>query len=94
MQCIKRCKSLFVLCFIKAHVNHCNNKAFYLETDFISSENLACHLKLRNTTISCKAWILFGIAECMTSTSSDAPNLIVISKNVCLLYLTSNQRDP
>ena len=29
-----------------------NNKAFYLETDFISGENLACHLTLSNTTIS------------------------------------------
>ena len=53
LQCIKRCKSLFVLCFIKAHVMHCNNKAFYLETDFSFTENLACHHVPSNTTISC-----------------------------------------
>ena len=44
LQYIHRCKSLFFLCFINALVEHCNNKASYLETDFISSESLACHL--------------------------------------------------
>ena len=42
------------------------------------------------------AWILFGIAECMTSRSSEfksAPNLIVISEKICVLYLTSDLHD-
>ena len=70
-QCIKRFKSLFVYCFITTHVYYCNNKAFYLENDFISSKNLARYLTIRNTTISSKkAWILCGISDCRTSRAS------------------------
>ena len=39
------------LCLINAHVWHYNNKIFHLETDLISSENLACHLTLSYTIL-------------------------------------------
>ena len=44
---------IIFLGFINAYVFHCNSKSFYLETDFISGENLTCNLTLSNTTLGC-----------------------------------------
>ena len=53
-------------------MQHCNNEAFYLETDFISSENMACHLILGTPTlVVMTAWILFGIVKCTISRFSE-----------------------
>ena len=71
---------------------HCNNKAFYLETDFISPKIWHVILYLVTPPLAVMtAWILFGIAECVTARSPEFKvHRICVSKNVCLLYLTSD----
>ena len=49
--CSNILKALFFLDFINVHISHYNSKAFYLEPDLISSENLACFLRLRSTIL-------------------------------------------